>query len=122
MSKFKNYTLFFFLSILIIGLTACSEYLLEPRLDFTLETAPALAQNDSEQVLILKNFNVSEANQVKIQGIWVDGERITEFVSSGQDAQLEIRFTLSRGAEPQIIEVAASSVEYGINVKKVSLQ
>lgn len=122
MNFLKIYGNLLLLVLCLGGLSACGEFELSPRLEFSLALAPTAGLERNETIIILKDFNVSEASQVKVQGIWAEGTRITAFTQVSQGSQLELRFTLPEAETVQELEVAASSVEYGLNVKRIFLE
>lgn len=121
MNFLKIYPSLFLALFCFAGLSACGEFELTPRLEFSLELAPNTSIEDNEKIIILKNLNVTEASQVKIQGIWAGSTRITEFTQLNQGTQLEVHFVLPASETVQEIEVAASSPEYALNVRKISI-
>lgn len=111
--------LLFVITLIMLHISACSEYQIAPRLLFTAELAPQASSE--EKIVLLKNFNNLPEDPIKVQGIWADGVRIETFTSIPYESYLEIRFLVPR-EEINEIEIAASSQQLALNFEKIVLE
>lgn len=112
--------LLFVITLIMLHISACSEYQIAPRLLFTAELAPQAS--GEEKIVILKDFNNLPEDPIRVQGIWADGIRINTFTLTTYTTHLEIRFMLPREGEVRELEVAASSQQLAPNSEKIILE